>query len=372
MISWRYYVDAAQAWDKALELADAWATTYPREPFAFNSLGLASLALGDPQRSIAAVRHAIELDPGFVPPYPNLAGSLIAIDRFDEARAFVRDTRARGIETMGIRRNAYVLAFLGGDAAAMASELATAKTQDAPWPTIWEARTAAAQGRFVAAHELFEDGVRAATEGGLGNLAAQWTAEDAEAHAVIGRCADALRTAEVALQRARDNFTVERVSRTFALCDSAERVAALSRELTERFPEATLTRRVQLPITTAALALRRDEGVRALTALNPVRPYDWAPSTELWAPYLRAHAQIQTRNPRAALAQFQELLTHRGAAPTSPLVALAHLGAARAATETGETAQARQSYEAFLTLWAGADSDVDVVTAARRELAQLR
>ena len=41
-ISWRYYIDAAQAWDKALGTRLAWTTTYPREAFAFNSLGIAS------------------------------------------------------------------------------------------------------------------------------------------------------------------------------------------------------------------------------------------------------------------------------------------------------------------------------------------
>ena len=30
-ISWRYYLDAAQAWDKALDLAATWTRTYPRK-----------------------------------------------------------------------------------------------------------------------------------------------------------------------------------------------------------------------------------------------------------------------------------------------------------------------------------------------------
>src|SRR5512138_66620 len=40
-ISWRYYRDAVQAWDKALELTRSWTATYPREVTAFNSLGAA-------------------------------------------------------------------------------------------------------------------------------------------------------------------------------------------------------------------------------------------------------------------------------------------------------------------------------------------
>ena len=54
-ISWRYYRDAIQAWDKALELARSWTATYPREAFAFNSLGSALLRLGQFEQSVAAV-----------------------------------------------------------------------------------------------------------------------------------------------------------------------------------------------------------------------------------------------------------------------------------------------------------------------------
>lgn len=44
-IAWRYYRDAIQAWDKALELARSWTATYPREAFAFNALGNALIRL---------------------------------------------------------------------------------------------------------------------------------------------------------------------------------------------------------------------------------------------------------------------------------------------------------------------------------------
>ena len=61
-ISWRYLVDAEQAWDKALDLAMAWTQTYPREAFAFNSLGLASGTLGQHERAATAFRQALALD----------------------------------------------------------------------------------------------------------------------------------------------------------------------------------------------------------------------------------------------------------------------------------------------------------------------
>ena len=56
-ISWRYYRDAIQAWDKGLELARSWTAAYPREAFAFNSVGLAAWGLGQYQQAVAPLRN---------------------------------------------------------------------------------------------------------------------------------------------------------------------------------------------------------------------------------------------------------------------------------------------------------------------------
>src|SRR5262249_9571138 len=64
-ISWRYYRDAVQATDQALELARSWTAAYPREAFAFNALGSALLRLGQFEPSIAPFHDAIRLDPKF-------------------------------------------------------------------------------------------------------------------------------------------------------------------------------------------------------------------------------------------------------------------------------------------------------------------
>ena len=43
--------------------------------------------------------------------------------------------------------------------------------------------------------------------------------------------------------------------------------------------------------------------------------------------------------------------------PTSPLYPLAHLGLARAAALSGDTASARKAYQDFFALWKDADPD---------------
>ena len=373
-ISWRYYVDATQAWDKALELAQSWTTTYPREAIAFNSLAVATGSFGRHDRAVDWLREAIRLDPRFVTPYRNLAGSLVAGNRFDEAAVAIRDARSRGIDAPGLRRAAYNVALVRGDTSTMARELAdaraTAATADATLE--WEAQAAALGGRFRLAHERFQQGVQELLRAERSEQAAQWTSEDAELYALAGECGDARRQSSAALRLSRDTFTMQRSARTMALCGVSADVAALSAELTKRFPEAILTTAIQIPVASAALALQQGHAARAVDLLAPVAVYDHAPSAEFWPEYLRGLAYLRLNDARSAAAQFQAILDHRGEAVTSPLYALAHAGAAQAAALTGDTAAGRREYEALFELWKDADASLQPLVDARREYGRLR
>jgi Tfp pilus assembly protein PilF len=373
IISWRYYLDAEQAWDKALSLSQSWTATYPREAFAFNSLGMSSSAFGQHGLAVGAFKEAIRLDAQFVPPYGNLVGALIASNRFDEAKTLVRDAGARGIDAASLRRAGYLLAFLNNDRDAMGRALSAARTSNASLESYnWEARTNAFAGRFKTAHALFQNSARAAARQNLNEVAAQWTMEDAESQAVAGHCADARDLVSAGLDLGRDNFTLERAARVLALCRAFGEASGLAGELSRRFSTATLTTRIHLPVIAAAAALARSEPGRALELLDPVKPYDQAPAAEFWPCFLRGQAYLQLKDGRAASAQFQMILDRRGAAPTSPLYALAHLGLAQGAALAGDLGQARRGYQALFALWNEADPDIEPLNNARREYARLQ
>ena len=370
-ISWRYYIDAEQAWDKALELSLSWTKTYPRESFAFNSLGIASAAFGQHQPATAAFEEALRLDSHFLPPRGNLAGSLIALNRFDQANASVQESITRGGETSGFRRTAYLLAFLRNDPQALTHELdMVRRTSRAMWAPALEARTSAFSGRTQASHALYQRAVKAAIGERFHELAAQWTMEDAELHAIARHCDDARREIAAGLALNRDNFTLERAGRAHALCNDDE-ASQLSEELRVRFPNATLTARIHRPVIAAALAVNQGDFARAIRLLDPVKPYDHAPAAEFWPAYLRGEAYLGLRDGPAAAAQFQSIAEHRGEAPTSPLYALAYRGIARAAALTGDGAKARMSYETFFALWNSSDEG-RLIDETRREYARLR
>ena len=372
-ISFRYYRDATQDWEKALELARSWTATYPREAFAFNSLGSAYIRLGRFDQSVEAFREAIRLDPKFIPAYSNLAAALLALNRFDEARAILQQASDQHLDFIGARRLSYLLAFVQGDAATMSRDLeSSVGVRETNAAYGWQGHSSAFAGRIETAHEQFRRGIQMSLQGNFQEVAAQLTMEDAETHASVGQCAEARSEVSSGLGLSRDNLTLERASRVLALCGSASEAVSLSNELAKQFPDATLTIRVSLPVTAAALAIERGEPARGLERLEPVKPYDRAPSAEFWPVYLRGQAYLQLKNGGAAGAEFQSILDRRGEVPVSVLYPLAYLGLARSALLVNNPEKARSAYDAFLALWKDADPDLRPLKDARLEYSRLR
>ena len=297
----------------------------------------------------------------------------MALNRFADVRDVVRRAGSLRPDLLSLRRFAYLVAFVEGDAPAMAREMDSAlRLPDGVAASDWEARTTAFAGRVQIAHDRFRRAVEAATLAQLEETAGQWSASDAEMHAVVGQCADTRRDTAAALALSQDNTTLERGGRALALCGARDDAAKLSDELALRFRAATLTERIQRPVIAAALAIQGGDPTRGLALLEPVAPYDHARSADFWPAYLRGLAYLAGGNGAEAGTQFEAILNHRGQAPDSILYPLSHLGAARAAALTGDSGKARQAYETFLALWRDADATLAPVQAARSELARLR
>jgi tetratricopeptide (TPR) repeat protein len=346
--------------------------TYPREVTAFNSLGAALIRLGQFDNSIAPLREAIRIDPKFTPAYGNLAASLLALGRYADARAILRDAADRKLDFNGARRLSYLLAFVEGDAATMARELEASIGIDETNAAFgWQAHTSAFAGQATVAHEQFRRGVQMSLQGGFREVAAQLGIEDAETHAIVGQCPDARREISEGLALSRDNSTLEHASRVLALCGGADDAIALANEVGRRFPQATLANRVSRPVTAAILAIERGDANRALELLEPIRPYDFAPSAEFWPTYLRGRAYLLRKDGRAAATEFQAIIDRRGVVPTSMLYPLAYVGLARAATLSNDVVAADAAYEKFLALWNGADTSLQPVRDVLTERARL-
>ncbi len=371
LISWRYYRDVAQDWEKALELARAWTGAYPREGVALNSLGLALLELNRHEQAVELFEQATRIDPGFLTPYLNLGSTLTTLGRYGEARRPLQYAADHGGGGAILPRDLYALAFVQNDIAAMQRlEEENAKTSENYAAFNWHGRREGFVGRLRAAHDSYRQGVRVALDRGLTGPAAQLESEDAEFHAVAGQCDDARTEAAAAAALSRDNFTLERTSRALAWCGALDEAAMLSRELATRFPEATLTRHQWLPVTASITALRRGDAARAIAMLEEVRPFEVG--AQFWPSYVRGTAWLQLGDGAKARGQFQFILDHRGHNVFSPLYLLAHLGVARGAALVGDSSQARDAYDRFLAEWKNADPGLPALVEARRERAALK
>jgi tetratricopeptide (TPR) repeat protein len=372
-ISWRYYRDATQAFDTGLELARSWTAAYPRESFAFNSLGWAMWALGQYQQAVGPLRESIRLDPKFISPTSNLAATLTALNQLDEAGKVINRARAAGIDHIAIRLEAYLLAFIAHDAATMTRELDTAVAlPDGAWASNWQPRISAFGGRIAKAHEEFRRSVATTSRAHLTELSGLYSAQDAISHAVVGQCAEARSEAGAALRLSADNFTLESAARALAWCGADADASKLSAELARRFPDAILTTHVMLPVIAAASAIRMGAPAHGLALLEPVRPFDHAQAAEFWPAYLRGEAQLRLKHSADAAAEFRSIIDHRGELADAPLYPLAHLGLARALASEDDQAGAVHAYLAFFAMWKDADPNLQPIREARREYARLQ
>ena len=187
-----------------------------------------------------------------------------------------------------------------------------------------------------------------------------------------------------------------------ALAGDSARASAISRNLTEAFPQDTLVQFNYLPTLQAQLAIDRKDPSRALEALEVASNYELGRAFTSDMPpamcpvYVRGEAYLAARRGSQAAAEFQKILDHPGLVLNEPIGALARLGLARAyALEAGSTggtavrerggatggtpvpepealAKARAAYQDFLTLWKDADPDIPILKQAKAEYARLR
>jgi tetratricopeptide (TPR) repeat protein len=295
----------------------------------------------------------------------------MALGQFDEARKLLTEESNRKLNFIGARRLSYLLAFVQGDTAKMAEELeSSVGVSETNSAFGWQAHALAFAGHVAEAHDQFHRGVQLAMQGNFPEVAAQLRMEDAESHANAGECSEVRREVAAGLEVSRDNVTLERASRALGLCGFGES-STLSAELTRRFPTATLTNRVSVPIATAALALAHGDAETALARLEPGRQYDHAPSGEFWAFYLRGQSYLRLKNTKAADEAFQMIVANRGEVPVSMFVPLSYLGLARSAALAGNVEAAKNAYQQFFSLWTDADPSLKPLKDARAEFAQL-
>jgi tetratricopeptide (TPR) repeat protein len=378
-----YYRQVTGNLDKALQTAQLWAQTYPRDIQTFGLMsGFSSQGTAHYEMSIEAARKALALDPDFTFGYLNEAYALFYLDRPAEAANLADQARERKLEPPEFLVLRYYIALLKGDRAGMNHEVSLAQGRPGAedWMTHHEAMVAAYSGRLPQARKLSQRASDLALQAGERERAATYQDAAAVYEGFFGNAAEARRRAKAALEISNGREVAYATALALALAGDFAQAETLANDLDRRFPEDTSVRYNYLPVLRGLFALDRGDAAKTVEELEAATRYELAiPAMafnvgffgSLYPAYVRGEAYVTQKKGAEAAAEFQKLIDHRGITFADPAVALSHLQIGRAWAAAGASAKAKAAYTDFLTLWKDADPDIPVLKQARAEFAKI-
>jgi serine/threonine protein kinase len=143
-----------------------------------------------------------------------------------------------------------------------------------------------------------------------------------------------------------------RIGLAAALCGDLGTAGSSVDILTRTAPQSFFAKSIAVPEIKAVVQWKNGNPAAGLQTLQSTQ-FDLVSLT----PYLRGQMHLKANQPQAAIADFQFVLQHPGAAVlVSPvLYAVSQLGQAHAYAASGDTTNSASGYNKFLTLWSHAD-----------------
>ena len=370
-ITYFYYQVVTGELEKAIEAQEAYVRSYPRVSRGPGNLGNLYSITGQFDKAVAATSEALRLNPNTTIWPGNLAEALIGLDRFDEARDVCQQALAQKLDSISIRERLYTVAFVKGDAQALQEQVAWANGRTDEYRAVyWLAQASSFGGRWRESNEHLQRATEIALRAEAREVVAIYTADQALRAAWLGQFTETSTLAQSALKIERNRNVLTRAALAFALAGDAANAQALIDELEQKHPKDTMVSQVWLPEIKAAIQLNKNNAQAALELLETTKRYE--PAVGLSPQTLRSIVYLKLGQGSQAAAEARRILDHRGQGPLSTLWPLAHLALARAAAMQGDTAQARKSYQDFLTLWKDADADIPILLEAKREFEKLK
>jgi class 3 adenylate cyclase/Flp pilus assembly protein TadD len=366
---------------QAIQAYELWAQNYPRDYLPHANMGNLYILLGQYDKAIAATEEARRLEPDNAHVYSNLATAYLALGQTEQATETVAQAAQQKVDSTVLRVSRYQLAFLRGDAAEMAANVAWAAhlpgSEGVLLSTLSD--TNAYYGRLRSARETSQRAVDSSAASDMPEAAAIWQLNDALRQNDFGYRDLARKQADAALNRASGKQVWILAALTFARAGDGARAEALTRKLEQDYPNDMLLRSYWLPVIRGASALERGDAAKAVNLLQPVIPYDMAnpfpisssPLGNMYSVYVRGQAYLQNQQAALAAGEFQKILAQRGTVLNAPIGALARLQLARADALSGDNAKARAQYQDFFHLWKDADPEVTILKQAKAEYGKL-
>ena len=368
-IAGHYYSSVIGDTNKSIETLEVATQEYPLQLDNFVNLGVFYTLDGNFQKSEAAIRTALALQPDDAAALENGIGGAAALGHDEEATKLIAQANRLGL-------NGTTLLLIEAQYYATRSDWPQvqkilAQTTGRPDQfvlTIGYASVLAQLGQYSQAHDTY---IRSAEQ------AASVNASDSQAGALlaaannawpVGQCIDAKNAVKQALKMDKGKDTQGFAAGTLTLCDETKDADKILSELQKRYPQDTLIQEVYVPQFRAWLAYKAGDPKKALALLERVREHD----PVSFAPYMRGMAYLQLKDAHNAIASFQDATRLKGVAYYSNTpYALSLLGLGRAYALAGDRVNAKKAYDGFFTEWKNADPGLPVIAEAKKEYTQL-
>ena len=391
-IAANYYLNVLGELDKAARIYQEAIERYPRDVTAYNRLGILHAQQGRYESSNEVFRQGLRIDADRVALYGNLGNTLLAMQRFDEARQTIHQALARKLDSFILHNALYALAFLASDSPAMAEQQQwfSTKPEFGQYGLSLASDTEAYGGRLRKARELARRSADFAMGADSKERAALEWEKTALREAAFGNLTEARQAAAVGVKLSSASRAVEfEAALAYAMVGDTTRAESLAQEVNRGSPLDTQIQSLWLSATEAQLALNRKNPAAALDDLRRgLPPIEYAEIsfmdniTCLYTAYIRGEADLAAGQGRDAGVEFQKILDHSGVVWNCWTGALAHLGLARAnaleakhsqgADADAARVRALAAYKDFLTLWKDADADIPIYRQAKAEYAKLQ
>jgi serine/threonine protein kinase/tetratricopeptide (TPR) repeat protein len=363
---------------KTLQIYKLWNQTYPSNALPLHNLAVSYNRLGQSDKALPEALAAEAVSPASEADHSGLAQTYVRLNRLDEARSLLDAARSRGVDSPTTARLLYLVDFLQNDSAGMAAEVARSLAEPDTADTMlsWESSTAAYFGQLSKSRTLMQQAIDSATRANGKDRGAIYRAEAATWEGLFGNTLEARQGADAALQISNNDLIDRPVGIAFALSGNVPQAQKIADDLAKRFPDDTAVQFTGLPVIRATIALDEGNPSKAVDLLQGATPYELAPTAggvmALQVVYTRGMAYLAARQAAQAVAEFQKILAHPGAAGFSPTGSLAHLQLGRAYALAGDPAKARTAYQDFFALWKDADPGIPVLKQAKAEYAKLQ
>ncbi len=369
-----YNIYATGNLEKARQICELWAQTYPRDSTPIDYLGFIYAVLGQLESTLAEARESVRMNPTRAGAYANLIDGYLFLNRLDEAQAIAKEAHSKNLDSFYLRIYTYQMSFLKRDATGMAQQVgwATGKPEAEAGFLDTEASTNAFYGHLEKARELERRAVAAAQQGQLTELGASGETNAALREALFGNAAEARDRSAAALKLSKGHDVQAGAALALAIAGDATQAQALADDLSKRYPDDTVVQFVYLPQIRAQIELSRKKFSKSVDLLRAAEPYELGQNSILHPAYVRGQAYLAGGQASEASTEFQKILDHPGIVVNDAIGALAYLQIGRAYAMQSNTAKAKRAYEEFLTLWKDADPDIPILTEAKSEYAKLQ